>query len=108
MNPPVFALSFGFVALIAALQPARSEPAATTLSCGERGLIVAQLESRYGESRHGIGIASNNAVLEVFVSSESGSFTVIATLPGGPTCLVASGSDYQSLAEPLRAQGKGV
>lgn len=104
MHHRFFALSFGFLALIAALQPARAE----NMACGERARIVEQLETRYRESRQGIGIASNNAVIEVFASAESGTFTVIVTLASGQTCLIASGQDYQSLAEPLRAQGKGI
>lgn len=104
MQKPLFALSFGFVTLLAALQGARAEG----MPCGRREQIVAQLESRYHESRRGIGIAANNAVLEVFVAEESGTFTILVTLPNGQTCLIASGQDYQALTEPLATQGKGA
>ncbi len=104
MQKQIFALSFGFAALLAAAQAARAEG----MACGLRAQIVAQLESRFHESRHGVGLAANNAVLEIFASQESGTFSVLVTLPSGQTCLIASGEAYQSLAEPLPVPGKGT
>ena len=104
MPGPVLALVTAVAALVAAMQAAHAEG----IACGDHAGIVAQLEGTYQESRHGIGIASNNAVLEVYASETSGTFSVLVTLPSGQTCLIASGRDYQSLATPLQAQGKGA
>jgi len=104
MRPLLFMLFSGFAALLAAALPAAAEGPA----CGTRAEIVQQLENRYAESRHGMGIASNDSVLEIFASDASGTFSVLVTLPSGQTCLIASGNDYQSLAEPLPAKGKGA
>lgn len=101
MQRQLLVLSFGLVALLAALQAARADP----LACGARSEIVAQLATRYHETRRSIGIAANNAVLEVFASEESGTFSILVTLPTGQSCLIASGADYQPLVE---APGKGV
>lgn len=101
MQKQLFALSFGLAALIAATQAAHPEG----IACGARAAIVAQLTERYHETRRGIGIAANNAVLEVFASEESGTFSILVTLPSGQSCLIASGAEYQPLRE---APGKGV
>ncbi len=51
------------------------------------------------------GLAANNGVVEVFASPETGTWTIIVTLPDGQTCLVASGEGYESITEPLPAKG---
>lgn len=101
MQRQLLVLSFGFAALLAALQAARAE----TIPCGKRAEIVAQLSTRYHETRRSIGVAVNNAVLEVFASEESGTFSILVTLPSGQSCLLASGEDYQPLSE---VPGQGV
>jgi hypothetical protein len=82
-------------------------PAAATTACATRNTIVAQLADRYSETRRGIGMTGNNAVVEVF-ASDAGTWTVTVTLPSGMTCLVASGSDWEDLAEKLPASGDPV
>ena len=52
-----------------------------------------------------MGLGSNNAVIEVFASDETGSWTITVTKANGVTCLVASGQNFQTLAEVLPAQG---
>lgn len=96
--PPalVFAAAFPLTALAPA-GPALAQQAAV---CGDRAAIVARLAEHWGESRQSIGLAADNTVVETF-ASETGSWTITVTRPGGPTCLVASGAHYQHLAEPL-------
>ncbi len=99
MNRTLFALSLGFGAIIFATQNAH---AAT--QCGPRAVVVAQLADRYGESRRGMGLAGNAAVVEVFVS-DAATWTVTVTLPDGRTCLLASGEGWEALDEALPAKG---
>ena len=99
----LIALSFGFAALIALMQPGHAQ----TPSCGDRAEILEQLASRYHETRRGIGLAANNGVLEIF-AAESGSWTILVTMPGGQTCLIASGDNYEAVREELPTAGKGV
>ena len=47
----------------------------------------------------------NNAMVEVFASEETGSWTILVTMPTGVTCLVASGEAFEEVAEVLPAQG---
>ena len=100
MNKLLFALSLGFGGLILATHQGFAAP-----QCGPRAEVIAQLTSRFGETRRGIGIASNNAMVEVFASSTTGTWTILATLPEGVSCLVASGESYETLAEQLAPVG---
>ncbi|RKE97813.1 hypothetical protein [Sulfitobacter guttiformis] len=79
---------------------ARSQP-----NCGPRDAVLAQLAERYGETRRSIGIGSNNAVVETFASDETGSWTILVTLPSGLTCLVASGQSFEHVVEALPSKG---
>ena len=74
---------------------------AQTATCAPHDLVVERLASGYGESRQSIALGTNNTVVEVFASVESGSWTLTVTAPGGLTCLVASGQAYEYLAEAL-------
>ena len=74
---------------------------AQSRSCADRAMVVERLAQSYGESRQSIGLASDNTMVEVFASMDTGSWTITVTRPGGPTCLVAAGQAYQYLNEPL-------
>lgn len=105
MKQQLFALSLGFGGLILATHHAFAD---ARPNCAERETVVAELASRYGETRHGIGLAANNAVMEVFASAETGTWTITVTLANGMTCLVASGQNYETLAEQPPGPGKGA
>ena len=74
-------------------------------NCGPRDAVVQQLAEGYGETRQSIGIGSNNAVVEMFASADTGSWTILVTMPTGLTCLVASGQSFEQVAEGLPAKG---
>jgi len=95
-------LAVGAVALTTGAGQAQAQAAR---NCGERAAVVQRLADGYGETRQSIGIGANNAVVEVFASAESGTWTITVTAPGGLTCLVASGQAFETLAEALPAKG---
>ncbi len=68
-------------------------------NCAPREDVIKQLAKSYGETRRGIGIARQGAVMEVFASDQTGSWTIVVTLPEGVTCLIASGKSYETLVE---------
>lgn len=105
MKHQLFALSLGFGGVILATHHAFAE---TPPQCAARDTVIEQLASRYGESRHGIGLAANNAVMELFASDATGTWTITVTLASGMTCLVASGENFETLAEELPGVGKGA
>ncbi len=74
-------------------------------NCAPRAAVIERLAEGYGETRQSVGLGSNNAVVEVFASSETGSWTITVTVPGGLTCLVASGQSFEVVAEALPAKG---
>ena len=74
-------------------------------NCAPRDRVVSRLAEGYGETRQSIGLGANNAVVEVFASDDSGTWTITVTTPNGLTCLVASGQAFEALAEALPATG---
>lgn len=77
-------------------------------NCGPRDAVVTRLAEGYGETRQSIGLGSNNAVVEVFASSDTGSWTITVTQANGVTCLVASGQGFERVAEALPPKGEDV
>lgn len=89
----------------AVLLAATAAQAQQSRNCAPRDQVVERLVSGYGETRQSIGLGANNAVIEVFASDETGSWTITVTLPNGVTCLVASGQSFEHLAEALPPEG---
>jgi hypothetical protein len=74
-------------------------------NCAPRQTVLESLANKYGETRQSIGLGANNAVVEMFASIVTGTWTITVTTPEGLTCLVASGQSFETLAEALPAQG---
>ncbi|HID68452.1 MAG TPA: hypothetical protein EYP31_09415, partial [Roseibacterium sp.] len=70
-----------------------------------REMVLERLADKYGETRQSIGLGANNAVVEVFASTDTGSWTITVTTANGLTCLVASGQSFEAIAEALPAKG---
>lgn len=62
-------------------------------ACGDRGKIAAALARTYEETVTARGISARGALVEIF-SSKRGTWTLVVTVPGGPSCLVAAGRDW--------------
>ncbi len=105
MKSQFLALSFGFGAMLLATDHAFAEGRP---NCAPRERVLERLATGYGETRQSIGLGANNAVVEVFASDDSGSWTITVTMPSGLTCLVASGVAFETLAEALPPAGKGA
>lgn len=89
----------------AALVAATLSGPAYAANCAPRETVVDRLAEKYGESRQSMGLGANNAVIEVFASEETGTWTITVTSVHGMTCLVASGQAFESIAEVLPAEG---
>ncbi len=74
-------------------------------NCGPREVVVSRLAEGYGETRQSMGLGANNAVIEVFASDASGTWTITVTSVNGVTCLVASGQAFEELVEALPTEG---
>lgn len=75
--------------------------AAQSAQCAPREVVVQRLNEAYGETRQSMGLGANNAVVEVFASDTSGSWTITVTGPRGITCLIAAGQAFEAMAEAL-------
>ena len=74
-------------------------------NCAPRDVVLAGLADTYGETRQAVGLCANDAVVEVFASQTSGSWSITVTAPNGVTCLVASGMAFENVTETLPARG---
>lgn len=91
------------VAIMAIL--AASGARAAPQQCGQRQAVVAGLAERYGETRHGAGLAANNVMMELYASDATGIWTITITMPTGVMCLVASGVAFDGSVAPLPPKG---
>lgn len=92
------------MALLTGLAAAVAAPVhAQNAACAPRAQVVEKLAEKYGETRQGIGLGSNNQMMEIFASAETGSWTITVTTANGLTCLVASGQAFETLAETKTA-----
>ncbi len=105
MIKTVFKMTMGLGAMVLAAQDVSAE---TNRNCASRPMVLERLANGYGETRQSIGLGNNNAVIEMFASAETGSWTITVTKPDGETCLVASGRSYENLSETLPPQGNDV
>lgn len=71
-------------------------PAHAQSVCGSRESIIRQLETKYGETRRSLGVQQGRGVLEVYASSETGTWTIIITNPRGISCLIAAGEAFET------------
>jgi hypothetical protein len=101
MPHALFALSLGFGGVILATQIAHSNP-----QCDGREAVLALLADRYGETRRALGIAGDAAVMELFASDTTGTWSITMSLPDGRMCLMASGDGYDAVTEG--AAGRGI
>ncbi|EYD70658.1 hypothetical protein [Limimaricola hongkongensis] len=74
-------------------------PALAAPRCGAHDRIVAQLADRYGESRQAIALDGANQVIEVFASTDTGSWTLLVTRADGQSCMLAAGQAFERLDE---------
>lgn len=104
-NEAMIALMVGATLALAA---PGAQAQGTTANCAPHDAVVNRLATTYGESRQSIALGSNNSVIEVFASLETGTWTITVTAPGGPTCLVAAGNAYQPVNDALPIQDSGI
>lgn len=102
MQKVLFALSLGFAGVVLAHQAAHAQGQS---NCAQRSQVVERLETKYGESRRSVGLAANSGVVETFASDESGTWTIVITLPNGMTCLVAAGNAFEPVEDAALKNG---
>lgn len=99
-------MSAAFLAFVGALTTSGLPAAAQTPQCGARDAVLERLSDKYGEQPVSIGVTANGSLLEVLASPE-GSWTIVVTVPNGPTCLVSSGDGWHNAPVQI-AEDPGV
>ncbi|WP_298850601.1 hypothetical protein [uncultured Ruegeria sp.] len=97
MKKTVFKMTMSLGIMVLAAQHVQAQGQ----NCAPRKDVLERLTDTYGETRRGLGLARQGAVMELFASNQSGSWTITVTLPNGVTCLVASGQAFEDVADAL-------
>jgi hypothetical protein len=84
------------VLLLALLGTPASQAAEAAQLCGERSEILKRLEQAHAETPQALGLTTDGAVIEVLVSPKGG-WTILATYPKRPTCVIAVGKAWETL-----------
>lgn len=99
------AVSLGLgLALVTASQPLLAQSS----NCAPRQSVVDRLSERFGESRQSIGLASGDRVVEMFASTETGTWTLTMTLPTGLTCIIGAGQAFERLDDEITPAGQPI
>ena len=64
--------------------------------CGDHHQILKRLKQAHEETPQALGLSGDGGVFEV-MASPKGSWTMLLTYPGRPTCVVATGVAWQML-----------
>ncbi len=67
------------------------------LPCSGYEQIRAELGQHYAEAPVSIGLQSNGHLLQLFASAGRDTWTMVSLSPDGQACVVAAGSNWQSL-----------
>lgn len=75
---------------------ALSSTAKAEMLCAERENVIQGLKRDYAETPIARGLANSGVIIEVF-SSSAGTFTIVMTHPGRPSCLLIVGEHWNGL-----------
>ena len=62
--------------------------------CSDRDSMISKLKDTYGEAERGMGLSGSEAVIEIWSSAKTGTFTIVMTRPDGVSCVVAAGTSW--------------
>ena len=68
---------------------------ASAQACTDRSDLVERLAAKYGEVFAGGGLRDSSSIVEVWMSEETGTWTVILTRADGRACVMASGTNWR-------------
>jgi hypothetical protein len=74
-------------------------------ACAARALVVKKLAERFGETLKSIGLHADDAVVEVYSSETTGTWTILVTHTDGTSCLLAAGQRWEQDVQPIDAPG---
>ena len=72
-----------------------------TTACHTQADLTEMLNQKYAELPSAVGLQSNGHLVEVFVSNDGTSWTIVVTRPDGWSCIVAVGEHWEPLPGPI-------
>jgi hypothetical protein len=63
--------------------------------CAPRHQMIAALEKTYREARRAVAMQNTGVVIEIYASTETGTWTLLATRPDGVACAMAAGEAWR-------------
>lgn len=94
LSAPVFALALSAPLALAAATLLSDPAAAQSPQCAPRIKLLESLSKNYDEAPVSMGVTNSGSLIEI-LTSPAGSWTILVTVPGGPTCLVSSGDGWR-------------
>jgi hypothetical protein len=101
MRRPLLSAPLAILAGIAAPLAATDGPARAQDGCAPHSDVVDFLARDYAEHPIATGIANNGGRVEVFANPDRTTWTLLITMPNGRTCMMAAGSDWAEVRDPL-------
>ena len=74
----------------------QSVSTSATAFCDKRQFITQSLTQDYKKGPVSMGVSNTGSVIEIF-ASENGSWTMVLTKPDGMSCMIAVGSNWETL-----------
>jgi predicted methyltransferase len=64
-------------------------------ACTERDTLAEHLSNKYGETLSAGGLRDSQSVLEVWISQDGGTWTLLLTQADGTSCIMAAGTNWR-------------
>ena len=80
-----------------------ASPASAQMLCGTHADIINALEKDYDERKTASGLSDGGVLIELY-TSERNTWTLLFTVPGGPTWVLSGGDNWEGVppAKPQR------
>jgi len=73
---------------------AQNEAGRVAVCLADLQLLATRLEASWAEVPVAAGLGQDGSLMSTFASPASGSWTLVLTRPGGPSCIVAAGQGF--------------
>lgn len=64
--------------------------------CADRETIIQQLKQGYSEVVVGLGVSNSRKLVELLMSKDGATWSILVTPPQGPSCVIAVGEGWRT------------
>lgn len=83
------------IRLIAILALVWASGASAQSNCADRDAVAKGLVDKFGEQRIGAGVQNARRIFEIWISEDTGTWTVLMVRADGQPCIMASGQSWR-------------